>query len=391
VSFELWTWSRGEPGQLLDDLVESWNGAQDDSRARVRRWPELRGGREPGREMAAALAGLGRRGAREVALLEVPDTALPALLAAGRAHDLSGRFSEPWGVRWDDFQGWLVPAALYASDGIVAVPLFVESPLLALGPTVRARTAADALAELAAGAAEAEDLLPLAAAADHRLFLCLAELAGPALARGTDAAPGGLDRQAAAAALERLAALTRGRPFRAGSEGEAAAIAAFGRGRSRAAWLWSSRAALLDRSGARLLRAPARPRGTYLVVHAQAHWRARQAAFRLALWLSEPLQTVEIAARLGTVPVRRSAAAGPLQTALARRSPWRAEAARASRPLTLPADGLVESLVEVLEPALEQGEAGPAVLSRLKQRPLAADGQDGGVAVGRDQGRGARL
>ncbi len=144
-----------------------------------------------------------------------------------------------------------------------------------------------------------------------------------------------------------------------------------------AVWVWSSTLAdQLGESGEiELARAPARTRGTWLVVFSGAGWRERQAAFRLARWVTEPEQSAALAARFWTVPLRRSAVKSARYEKADGPGIWRnAVTAVGSDPIRIPAKtSFIELMIEELEPALVKGIIGDVLADRLQQELPSTD------------------
>lgn len=306
----IWTWSDGPRRDALLELIERFDRNQVDLEVKVAPWSR---GARSSRQILELLEPT--KGSSEApALIEVPEEALPALVEGELTRDVGGRFAEQLGVNFDDFLPELLPARRVASEGVIALPLFQDVPLIAWkrGAVSKAQWRQRGFETLLESEVEPEGeegrspVRPLAAAADYRLFLALLASDGDRLI--DDQGAPSLDRAAALRAYQRALKLLGGRAFPAGADGERQAREALVRGEARAAWLWSSELNQLGGEGYDVVRAPARTRGTWLVVHAGASWRERQAAFRLSRWLTEPLQVSELAARFWMSPIRRSAA-----------------------------------------------------------------------------------
>lgn len=377
LNITVWTWSQGPRRQALAELAERFDRHQPDAVVSVSEWPIDPADRE---EAASAdfrriLEGVADAG-EAPALIEVPDQALPALIQAGLARDVGGRFAERLGVRFDDFLPGLLPGDHVASQGVAGLPLYREAPLIAWrrGAVDAADWRERGWEALGAGERD-EGERPLAAAADWRVFLAFLRAEGVELT-GTEGEAGPeLDRAAAERAWRRCLEVLGGRAFPSGPAGERAARAALERGEARAAWIWSSALTELPAERYEVVRAPARTRGTWLVVHSGAGWRERQAAFRLARWITEPYGAATLAARFWTVPVRRSAAASArYRSAPGPRGRREVVAAPERGILLIPASSdFVDVANGELEEAMRLEGSGEALIHRLQRSLGPAD------------------
>jgi hypothetical protein len=175
-------------------------------------------------------------------------------------------------------------------------------------------------------------------------------------------------------ALDRLRGVVT-RFFPPGEAGEAQAKQAFDDGQAEALLIWSSQLRSLDPDDTLVIRGPWPARGTFLVVNQNAPWRERQAAFRLARWLTEPIQTAQLADQLWTIPVRHSAAQGAIYGGARGSTAWRRAAVGEGHRAPLPArEALWDALVTQTVPALVTGDTNHATrvarrISELWQVP----------------------
>ena len=372
VTVTVWTWSEGARLEALDRLFEQFDRPQPSLVVRTEPWPSRGDERITAKTLRAALEST-TAPSRVPALLEVPDFALPALIEHEVAQDVGDVFASRLGVRFDDFPPWLRSTTLMSSEGDVALPLYQEAPLLiwksgtGLTDAWRAR-GFDALVETAEQMVP-PGVRPLAAAADHRVFLAVLGTRGP------DGHGAGLEPRGATEAYRYCIALLGGQAFPRGSPGELRAFDAVQRGEALAAWAWSGNLSRVPAAGFEVTRAPGRTRGTWLVVNSGAGWRERQVAFQLARWVTEPIQSADLAARLWTVPIRRSAAESARYRRAEGPRPWReAVAADGGAPVTLPAsDRVMELMTGEIEDMLENGVSGVDVVERFQRGLAAAD------------------
>ena len=360
----LWTWSQGQRLEALRELADRFDRVQESVDVRLEPWPA----RAEGAGQVSGLRDLleGRSEAGNVpTLLEIPDIALASFVEKGLARDLSGRSAENLGVRFEDFHAWDMPGKLMQSEGVAALPLYREAPLVVWKRDAEVNQAWDSegyegLVKIAVLRGE-KGLRPLAAAADHRLVLSLLRSSGSNKLRSDQ-----VEKR-----LRFCLDLLGGRALTSDAEGERQAFEDMFRGEALATWVWSG--TLADRLDVseelEVARAPARTRGTWLVVNSGAGWRERQAAFRLARWVTEPQQTAFLAARFWTVPSRRSAVASVQYRDSAGPRSWRdAVAANGGEPRGVPAEArFMELMVDELEPALVHGNIGDLLVGRLQQ------------------------
>lgn len=371
----LWTWSGGDRDEALRAYVERFNGAQSSIVVRAKAWSEEV---VDSRSVSKAVAALERtEGADEVpSLIEVPEEVLVALVEAELARDLSGHHATRLGVRFDDIHPWLLSESRIRSKGIVGLPLFHDVPLLLFAKgsphaEKARRQGFEAFRGLEDEAVSEERRL--AAAADYRIFLALLHKTKALdVPHGTKGAT--LDLSRTKAVLELMDAIFADKMFDPGSVGESMALKQFLSGEARSALVWSNRLEAVNGEDIEVVRAPMRTRGTFLVVYANADWRLRQAAFRVAQWLSEPLQTSELASRFWTVPIRESAA----KSARYRNSPGSPQLRRSVtedyQPLLLPENAaFIEALQSQVEPALIKGTLNDSQLRRLQRTLAIAD------------------
>lgn len=371
----LWTWSQDDRAEALQAYVDRFNGAQSSIVVRAEAWDDAI---VEGRSASKAIDALSRtEGVDEVpSLIEVPEEVLVALIEADLARDLSGHHAERLGVIFDDVHRWLIPGSRIKSTGVAGFPLFHEVPLLVFpegSPQVGIFQKQGFEAFRRLDEETEREKRTLAAAADFRIFLALLrETKALDVPVGTGEATLELSRARAAGDL--IKAIFSEGMLEPGRLGESRALEMFLTGEAESAVLWSNRLGEVTREDIEVVRAPMRTRGTYLVVYANAEWRLRQDAFRVAQWLSEPLQTSELASRFWTAPIRKSA----VQSARYRSSPGPAKLRGAvsadDRPLLLPARAaFIEALQSRVEPALVKGTLTVSHFRRLQRTLGTAD------------------
>lgn len=379
IAVSFWVWSDGERGRAVEALVDRFNAHQDRVVVTTSTWPERS---ERGAELLATLEA-SEEGATTPALVEVPDAALPALIEAEKARDVSGRFAKRLGVVYDDFFPWLLPAERFRSEGVQALPLFREAPLIATaeGSPVAAALAAGGLPALLEATSMAEASppqpppRPLSAPADARLMLAL--LRQTEALEVDDDGETTLDQDRAAEAFRLWRALLPEGPRPATPAGEAAAVTDLVQGRARAAWLWSPSLSSLPTEGYSVTRAPVRSRGTWLVVYGGAGWRERQGAFRLERWMTEPMQATALAERFWTIPVRRSAAMSARYRSASGPRAWRRAVTDPEDPLVLPPRvEVTDTLLGGLETAFVNESRLDGWIERLQRALTASDEEE---------------
>jgi hypothetical protein len=376
VEVVLWTWSTGERLAETTRLVSRFNDGQAGITVRAVPWPVEAVEAPTGLPFVEALAAK-RRPSDVPSLIEAPEEALVAIVEADLSRDMSGSFADQLGLRFDDFQPWLMPQARIRGEGIAGVPLYHDVPLVVTkeGSGLAERVRASGLDGLVGTGAAT----PLAAPADYRIFLwALDRTGGLAVPEGEVDAT--LDLAKAREAVDLLRTLLGSGAADRGGRGERRALEEVAGGGASAALVWSSSLGTTALPGLAVSRAPLRTRGTFLVVHARAQWRQRQAALRVARWMTEPLQASALANRLWLAPIRASVARGAAYGAAEGPPAWRREVAAPDRPTRLPARGaFVDALVSDLEPALRTLNFGGGLLERLqstlRERVLDGRGQ----------------
>lgn len=365
VEVVLWTWSTGARNDETMRLVTRFNDAATGVTVKAVPWPVTASEAPTGLPFVEALL-QNRRGPDEPALLELPEEALVSAVEGEFARDMSGSLAEQLGLRFDDFEPWLATASRVRSEGVAGLPFHQEVPLI-VGPSgsgVAERVRSGGVQALT-GAAGAT---PLAAAADYRLLLwAIAETGALRVPEGEGEPT--LDAACTREAFALLRSLLGAGAAERGAGGERRALAALEAGQASAALIWSGTLAGPDVAGRELevVRAPLRTRGTFLVVHAGAPWRPRQAALRVARWMTEPISAAALASRLWLAPIRASAARGAAYADAAGPRAWRREVAAPDRPLLLPARGaFVDALATDAERALRTMSLEDSLLERLQ-------------------------
>lgn len=376
VTFTFWSWSEGAREGHLEELETRFNAAQERVKVSRSQWPgELRAMKTT---TALANALLSMEIDEEApALLEVPEESLPALVEAELVRDIGGRFAKRLGVRFDDFQPWLLSTARVRAEGILALPLFHEAPLFVVK---RGVSAGDVLRErgLLGLLALNEDQTETSSRSfhvprDHRILLALFK-ANAAIEYNESEERYVLHREKVRQSLEQYSQLV--------GEGAAASeplpiqeLAGMLSSEERQAGLvWSSAIAETSDDAVAVLRAPMRTKGTSLVVFKRAPWRERQAAFRFARWVTEPLQGAEIARRFWVVPPRRSAAESARYRGAPGSRDWRREVAEGSDILCLPPSGrFLDEVTRMTETTRASYELSESDFERLQRSLTATD------------------
>jgi len=407
----MWIASEGDRAEALEALTERFNAAQESIIVRPRRWDAAVVSPPSGEKIRSALMSVDDP-ALVPALVEVPEEGLVAMVDGELARVVSGGFAERLGVRFDDFEPWLMPSSRVRSKGVVGLPLFHDVPVLLFpqGSPLAAQVRRDGLVAFASAPAHADSsgqesegheeqggneasivgetieadevsappapVLPLAAAADYRVVIALLR-ATKALAVHGDEGGFVLDAERFAAA-ERLyeKIFPRGMLER-GGRGEAEAIEMLLRGEASAALVWSSRLGTIRRRDLEAVRAPIRTRGTFLVVNAHAQWRDRQDAFRVAQWLTEPMQSADLASRFWTAPTRASATKSARYRHASGVRSFRDAVTEPDHPLLLPDNtAFIDVFATRVEPALTKANLEDGLFRALQLTLNEADNMD---------------